>query len=167
MTNKKCGHGKQKSRCRECKGVGICSHGRVRYQCKDCGGADICKHLRFRHRCRECEGSSLCEHKRRSECSICSPTTLYRHYKYGAKHRGLTFSITLEEFKALTARNCDYCGLSPVQANGMGIDRVDSSMGYEVHNCVASCSVDNRAKMSRTRIEYLTHCRRVALNNPQ
>ena len=46
-----CEHGRQRSRCKECGGVGICEHGRERNQCKECGGASICEHGRRRHRC--------------------------------------------------------------------------------------------------------------------
>jgi hypothetical protein len=56
-----CPHGRQRSRCKECGGVGICEHGRRRSQCKECGGAGICEHGRIRHYCKECGGSALCK----------------------------------------------------------------------------------------------------------
>ena len=36
--NKKCEHGKRKTRCIECGGSEICSHGKQKGKCKDCGG---------------------------------------------------------------------------------------------------------------------------------
>ena len=36
MGKKRCEHGREPSRCKECGGSGICEHGRQRRQCKDC-----------------------------------------------------------------------------------------------------------------------------------
>ena len=50
----KCQHGKQKSQCKDCGGIGICEHDRVRSICKECGGSQICEHDRVRSICKEC-----------------------------------------------------------------------------------------------------------------
>ena len=65
MVNKKCEHGRERSRCKDCGGSGICEHGRRRSQCKECGGSGICEHGRERYSCKDCGGSSMCEHGRR------------------------------------------------------------------------------------------------------
>ena len=71
----KCIHGKEKSTCKECGGIGICEHQKRRSRCKDCGGGSICEHLRHRSTCKECGGIGICEHnKRRSRCQECDPT---------------------------------------------------------------------------------------------
>ena len=69
---KKCTHGKQKSICKECGGVGICEHGRQKSHCKECGGSAVCEHGRQKSRCKECGGSGICEHgRRKSYCKEC------------------------------------------------------------------------------------------------
>jgi hypothetical protein len=75
-----CGHGRVRSQCRECGGASICEHGRVRSVCKECGGASICGHGRRRDQCRECEGASFCEHgRRRSVCKECGGASFCEH----------------------------------------------------------------------------------------
>ena len=52
-----CQPGRQRSRCKDCKGASICHHGRQRSQCKDCGGGGICEHNRRRNQCKDCKGA--------------------------------------------------------------------------------------------------------------
>ena len=74
---KKCEHGRQKFRCKECGGSSICSHGREKSQCKECGGSGLCSHGRQKSRCKECGGSSICEHGRlKSYCKECGGSGL-------------------------------------------------------------------------------------------
>ena len=61
---RKCEHGRQRSKCKECGGAGICEHNRIRSTCKKCGGSSICEHNRQRSLCKECGGASICEHNR-------------------------------------------------------------------------------------------------------
>ena len=93
-------------------------------------------------------------------------------YKGGAKQRGLSYSLSEEEFLTLTSSPCHYCGRLPFRiqkANGRrrggdspggaytynGIDRMDNSVGYEFSNCVPCCTECNRAKMDRTYEEFI------------
>lgn len=39
---KKCQHGKQQYRCKECGGNGLCIHNIDKYLCKQCKGNGIC-----------------------------------------------------------------------------------------------------------------------------
>lgn len=78
----------------------------------------------------------------------------------GAKSRGLSFSLTDDEFRRLTSSFCFYCGAAPSRTvkptkgakSGNyicnGIDRIDSSLGYVIENCVACCWTCNHAKSS-------------------
>ena len=72
------------------------------------------------------------------------------------------FELKLSEFIELSKKACYYCGSPPsvdvtryrckgdrhfdsiVLTNG--VDRVDSSIGYTVENCVTCCYTCNRAK---------------------
>lgn len=91
-------------------------------------------------------------------------------YKQMAKARGLPFEITKEEFKALTKRNCHYCGVAPSQVYRRkfgttytynGVDRVDSSQGYKVSNCVPCCGVHNLMKLDMTVEQFIAACQSV------
>jgi len=81
--------------------------------------------------------------------------SMLTHYKKSAERRKLPFTLTESEFEELTKKNCDYCGeppelraYSPSQKARpvMGIDRVDSSKGYESDNCVPCCKECNFLK---------------------
>ena len=57
MGRKKCEHGRERRRCKDCGGSGLCEHGRERTVCKDCGGSSsLCEHGRQRSTCKECGG---------------------------------------------------------------------------------------------------------------
>ena len=80
MPQKKCEHGKQKSKCKDCGGSQICPHNRIKSTCKDCGGSQICPHNRIKSTCKECGGSSICPHNRRkSTCKECGGTSICPH----------------------------------------------------------------------------------------
>jgi hypothetical protein len=49
-----CEHGRTRSRCLDCKGVGTCEHVKQRRHCRKCGGADICEHQHGRNQCKQC-----------------------------------------------------------------------------------------------------------------
>ena len=79
-----CAHNRQRSRCRDCGGIGVCPHGREVRRCRDCGGVDLCEHLREKHRCKDCHpGRPLpgnCEHNRRkSLCKECGGAGICEH----------------------------------------------------------------------------------------
>ena len=62
MGKKKCEHGRQRSKCKDCGSSGICVLALLRaragagHNCKDCGGSGICEHGRQRSRCKDCGG---------------------------------------------------------------------------------------------------------------
>lgn len=74
-----------------------------------------------------------------------------------ARHRGLDWQITFEEWKILSKLPCHYCGLPPSNhikggygRNGgytySGLDRVDNGVGYVSANVVPCCKLCNQAK---------------------
>jgi hypothetical protein len=145
----KCEHGSRKNRCVKCRGNGICEHSQTRSRCVLCfvagtGGNEICAHRR-----------------RRYCCPICRPEGMYLIYKTGARVRTLDFGLTLDNYKDIVSKPCYYCGQTPEQANGMGVDRVDNTLGYVLNNCVPCCEFDNQAKHARTRDQYIAQCRAV------
>jgi hypothetical protein len=79
---KKCEHGKQKSRCKECGGSSFCEHGKQKSQCKECGGSSICEHGKRKSSCKECGGSAFCEHgKLKAQCKECGGSSICEHGK--------------------------------------------------------------------------------------
>ena len=66
----------------------------------------------------------------------------YNSIKGNAIGRNLDFTFTREEVDEYLKKPCFYCG-SPY-ANG--IDRIDSSKGYNKDNCVPCCAVCNKMK---------------------
>lgn len=104
--------------------------------------------------------------------SLTGLNSLFSRYKsIDAKSRGLSFSLTKEEFREMTSSPCFYCGASPSSgiATGTnaskltrenatyiynGIDRLDNSLGYELFNCVPCCRPCNFAKRTRSINEF-------------
>lgn len=79
---------------------------------------------------------------------------LYSRYKGRAVERGTLFELSKDEFRNLIVQSCYYCGKEPSLVAKRsksrflysGIDRVDSSRGYIVDNCVSCCIRCNRKK---------------------
>lgn len=72
-----------------------------------------------------------------------TPDGRYRHYTYGATRRGIKFELTLEQFKRFWQQPCAYCA-APIAT--IGLDRKNSSKGYNVRNIVPCCFQCNRLK---------------------
>lgn len=86
---------------------------------------------------------------------------ILRTYKGHATSRNLEFKLTNKEFEELIVKECHYCGIQPSNIKNPestnkygnitpfrynGIDRVDSSVGYTIENCVPCCKLCNRSK---------------------
>lgn len=101
------------------------------------------------------------------ECKECKSYYIrnrYNAYKGEAKQRNINFNLSLEEFDDITSNACVYCG----QYNGnyfdkyfCGIDRIDSSKGYVVSNCVACCTTCNSMKSNLSVKDWMSHMRRI------
>jgi len=92
--------------------------------------------------------------------------TKYAHYNQyikSANNRNITFELSIDEFIKLISKKCTYCGVSDycerydVTGAG-GIDRVDSSKGYNLNNCVPCCGICNTMKLDYTSNEFLNKC---------
>jgi hypothetical protein len=91
---------------------------------------------------------------------------LYNSCRRGAIGRGYIWNISKDQFREITKKNCAYCGCPPinefrsnVSSNGTykysGVDRIDSTMGYEIDNVVPCCWKCNRAKSTMPVNEFL------------
>ena len=108
-------------------------------------------------------------------------TVVLSGYRLGAKKRGLSWELSVEEFVTLTSSDCHYCGRAPFRVQKVsgrkdggdspgssytynGIDRVDNAIGYELDNCVPCCTECNRAKMDRSYEEFIEWSNRMHLH---
>lgn len=58
----------------------------------------------------------------------------------------------------MTSQPCYYCG---DVKNYNGIDRVDSSKGYILNNCVPCCEICNKMKLNYTVDSWILHMKKV------
>lgn len=73
-------------------------------------------------------------------------------YKRAAKKRNFEWLLTDDEFKSLWQKPCSYCG---EKIETIGIDRLDSTTGYVLNNCVSCCSTCNTMKLDMTKEEFI------------
>jgi len=102
----------------------------------------VCIYLKDKHLsiCKEC--MKLYRKKYRKSIKY-----RYSRYKKSAIERGFSFQLTLEEFKNLTKLECFYCGRTD---SLRGVDRINSTKGYSIDNCVSCCTCCNRMKLDYT-----------------
>jgi hypothetical protein len=103
---------------------------------------------------------------------------IYLNYKKSAKKEGHKFELTLKEFKDITSKVCAYCGIEPLTVSATerskkikiikytlykynGIDRIDSSKGYEKGNINPCCQWCNFIKRERSVEELKEHVNRI------
>src|SRR5208337_2204156 len=99
----------------------------------------------------------ICEHLRNKyNCSICLPASVYSEYKRRATTRGTSFELTLDQFRHLVTLNCSYCGRSPEDRRGMGVDRHDNTVGYTLGNSISCCQICNMMKSDWPLTEFLS-----------
>ena len=94
------------------------------------------------------------------ECYAYSVRNRYNAYKGAAKHRQLDFELSLNEFDKITSKACVYCGKYNGEYLGTpfsGIDRIDSSIGYKLDNCVSCCQICNKMKLNYSVGDWMEH----------
>lgn len=89
---------------------------------------------------------------------------LMNRYRQGAVKRGFTFTLSKDEFREITAKNCAYCGWPPSMSITSprgheewiynGVDRIDSTKGYESDNVNPCCSTCNYAKRDMSLADF-------------
>lgn len=107
-------------------------------------------------------------------CKQCSNEAIqcrYNMYKKSAKSKGRSFTITQDEFSKITSQPCHYCGefeKEDKKGNAYnGLDRVDTTKGYELNNIVACCATCNRMKLDHTEDFFLKHIKKILLHTKQ
>lgn len=129
--------------------------------CKDCGKPTGCP-SNMRQRCVDCMviqikvSSKKCKDKYQYHKQ---PKHRYATYKRGAIRRGYTFDLTLEEFKLYWNTSCSYCNDTII---GIGLDRIDNSIGYNVNNIAPCCTTCNWMKHKLSHQEFIDKCIQIA-----
>lgn len=88
------------------------------------------------------------------------PASLKRMNKIrsSAKMRNIHLGIGIEWYRNnIWGKSCHYCGLPTIG----GIDRVDSSIGYDPENCVPCCTDCNRTKFTHSPTEMVARIREI------
>jgi len=99
---------------------------------------------------------------------INKPHRRYNVYFHGAKQRNIIFNLSFNQFLTFWNKPCSYCNS---EIKGVGIDRVDNNIGYEINNCVPCCEICNRMKLKLSLSDFLSHIQKIinhtALVKPQ
>ena len=103
------------------------------------------------------------------DCKVCknarsrnnknTPGHRFSTYNSGAKTRKIDFNLSYEEFMSFWKKPCYYCG---TEIDGIGLDRKDPKIGYNINNVVPCCSQCNRAKTIQTTDQFISMCLKVA-----
>jgi hypothetical protein len=155
--------------------VGNGKNGRVRWRCRcDCGvtrNVLVCSLVNKTSRSCGCLNREVNAARHAIYKGMASRNRLTYQYKASAKKRGFQWTLTNEEAHQIFESNCYYCGTSPKQifkakeCNGSyvynGIDRVDTSRGYTLDNCVPCCWTCNCAKRKMSSVQFLAWIRSV------
>jgi hypothetical protein len=125
--------------------------------------------------CRHCAPRIAGETRRRGGSGVSNINAVLNGYRKHAKAAGRCFDLTNEQFFCLTQSDCHYCGAKPSNVEDTagrasssptsavqpfvysGLDRVDSSKGYELSNVVPCCKRCNSAKSDMPQDEFLGH----------
>jgi hypothetical protein len=97
---------------------------------------------------------------------------LFGRYQKRARIDGISFTLSKKDFQHLTQGHCYYCGAPPSQSISSrrsgkgrysynGIDRMDSSEGYVLGNCVPACKTCNYMKLDMSIENFISACKKV------
>ncbi len=82
----------------------------------------------------------------------------FAQYKQGAKSRKIVWALTFEQFALFWQKPCMYCGDS---ISTIGLDRVNTTQGYNFENIVACCAVCNKMKHAYSSELFINHCLKI------
>ena len=75
-----------------------------------------------------------------------------------------SIDLTKEQFETIVKQNCYYCGI--MQEKGFnGVDRMDSTKGYEIDNCVSCCADCNMMKGAVDNITFIQRVEHILTHN--
>lgn len=134
------------------------------YKCLcDCGNTVITSLINAKS-C-GCLQKELVAARSKKELGFAAKTAVWNYYKRNAITRNVSWNLSRAEFDEIVVKNCHYCKVTPEslwitpEGDGFcrsGVDRIDSSKGYELANCVPCCKICNRAKNNLPLEVFLT-----------
>ena len=92
------------------------------------------------------------------KCYNSSPKGRYASYKSDAKKRHIAWEITYDQFTVFWQSDCYYCG---DKVATIGLDRIDSKLGYAMGNIVSCCFFCNSAKNVCSQEEFFNRIAKV------
>ena len=157
--------------------------GSVRWNCKcTCGRQTVTRTVKLTHgittQCQSCNRRGNTD--RRLAPGEYGFNNHYRSLQRGAEKRGIKFSLTRDQVKAINKQNCYYCGLPPSQIyhgtrsktvtpagrvhaayTYTGVDRVNNDLGYEPNNVRPCCKMCNWMKSNLSYDAFIAHITRI------
>lgn len=130
----------------------------VRANCKLCRNIEGKKYKSQSHvkeRCKQQYQENKEQIRDRLNIYYWTLVSQYHGYKKRAKEKSIVFELSKDECSNFYNTNCYYCGDFYL---GLGIDRVDNSLGYKLDNVVSCCKWCNYAKNVRTQAEFFDQC---------
>ncbi len=79
----------------------------------------------------------------------------YRSILSNAKIRKINVDLTFQDVYNFMKMPCNYCGV--VKLSNFGLDRINSTLGYSIDNCVPCCKKCNTSKLDQTVEEFKEH----------
>ena len=89
----------------------------------------------------------------------------YNVYSRSAQFRGVGFELTRDEYVSIAQSVCYYCSTEDANRGFNGVDRIDSSNGYFIDNCVACCKICNYMKGSLHKDVFLKRVEHILTHN--
>lgn len=153
-------------------------YGALHYRCQcDCGNKKTFAGYRVRKgKVKSCG----CLHKelcvaRKLPNNLAIIKRIINSYKSHAKKRNIKYNLSQNDLISIVKLNCYYCGLPPSNIqkdknskNGInysGIDRLDSSKGYFLENCVPCCKICNIGKSNMTLKQFMEWITNLCIRN--
>ena len=111
-----------------------------------------------RNRCKQCQRAfnkkyAKCR-KERDKKYRSKPEVRFKKYKASAESRGYTWDLTRDQFMEHWQKPCNHCGAA---IETIGLDRVDSSLPYQVDNVEPCCSKCNQMKSDWSTVDWYNH----------
>lgn len=75
--------------------------------------------------------------------------------KNKGKSRGYSWSIGFEDYSILMMKGCHYCSSDLLTETGIGLDRIDNSLGYTLANVLPCCGDCNKIKQDKLTVEEM------------
>jgi len=66
--------------------------------------------------------------------------------RFNAKKRGLSWELTVDQYRELISKDCVYCGCSLYWQTGCSLDRIDNAKGYTMDNVLPCCNFCNKLR---------------------